>query len=168
MADSDALLFESWVRQYRTFLYRAAWALTGERTAAQDLVQETFAIAWRARGQLRDAQAAQAWLYRILCREALRGKLPEPVGGEDAVAALAAEPLAIDARIDLLRALQRIPSAQREILVLYYLTEMNYAQLAAALDIPLGTVMSRLSRAREALRRALGEDDGKRRGQRGL
>ena len=53
MFTGDKTHFAEWVKQYQSFLYRAAWALSGERGAAQDLVQETFALAWRARKQLR-------------------------------------------------------------------------------------------------------------------
>lgn len=160
MASGDETSFEHWVRQYQAFLYRAAWALTGERALAQDLVQETFTQAWRARAQLRQPAAVQGWLYRILCRAALRQRRePWAPWDEADCAGAVAELPALDARIDLVRALQRIAPAHREILVLHYLTDLDYAQLAAALDIPAGTVMSRLNRARHALRRALGEDD---------
>lgn len=171
MANSDALLFETWVRQHQAFLYRAAWALTGERAAAQDLVQETFALAWRARQQLQNVDAVQGWLYRILTREAWRqGAAHRHWDSLDDAAAIV-EHISPDERIDLVRALQRIAPIHREILVLYYLTETDYTQLATALDIPLGTVMSRLNRARDALRQALGhttEKHGRSRGKQPL
>lgn len=161
MLNRDGQRFSEWVRQYQGFLYRAAWALTGERGAAQDLVQETFAIAWRARKQLRAEEAVQAWLYRILRREAARQwRLKEPWQAWcdvecEAAAAPGASP---EDRIDLLDALQALSPMHREILVLFYLSDLSYEQLASAIDIPVGTVMSRLNRARAALRQSLEND----------
>ncbi|MHB9118306.1 MAG: RNA polymerase sigma factor [Burkholderiales bacterium] len=164
MREPDKAQFADWVRQHRPFLYRAAWALTGERGQAQDLVQETFALAWRARGQLRELGAVRAWLYHILKREAMElWRQREPVVDWQAAANEAAweHTPEIEARLDLLKALQDISEAHREILVLHYLSDLSYEQLALALEIPPGTVMSRLSRAREALRRVLeGRKDG--------
>lgn len=158
MREPDKAQFAEWVRLYRPFLYRAAWALTGERAQAQDLVQETFTLAWRARKQLRDEEAVQAWLYRILKREAMElwSKRETPVDREAAANETAFDHTpAIEARLDLLKGLQDISEAHREILVLHYLSDLDYGQVALALDIPAGTVMSRLSRARLALRQVL-------------
>lgn len=153
--NKDEAAFARWVEDYQAFLYRAAWALTGERGAAQDLVQETFALAWRARGQLRDSGAVQAWLYRILRREAAhrwRDLEPWDAWDDDACHAVPDVSAQIDARIDLLDALQALTPLHREILVLFYLADMTYDDIALALGIPGGTVMSRLNRARRALR----------------
>lgn len=150
--------FDGWVRQYRAFLYRAAWGLTGDRAAAEDLVQETFTQAWRSRHQLRMIESLQPWLYRILRREAGRRCSGQNLAPLEAADAVLVEFPAHDERIDLVRALQRISPRHREILVLFYLSELDYAGLADALEIPPGTVMSRLNRAREALRLALGGD----------
>ena len=161
MNDRDQAQFAQWVRDYRGYLYRAAWALTGERAAAQDLVQETLAIAWRARRQLRDGNAVRAWLYRILRREAMRiWREREAAGGWDDAECENVQDSSPDpaARLDLVDALQRLSPLHREILVLFYLVDMSYADLAQALDIPEGTVMSRLNRARDALRLLLGEE----------
>lgn len=150
--------FARWVEDYQAFLYRAAWALTGERAAAQDLVQETFALAWRARAQLRRSDAAQAWLYRILRREAARqwrGRAPWVEWDDAACVEVVDERAAVDARIDLLDALQALTPMNREMLILFYLADMSYEDMAVAMGIPGGTVMSRLSRARAALRRLL-------------
>lgn len=158
MSSINETEFAQWVAQYQAFLYRAAWALTGERGASQDLVQETFTLAWRARKQLRNGGAAQAWLYRILRREAIRQwRAREPWDAWDDTACDDApgEQAAVDLRIDLLDALQALTPLHREILVLFYLEDMRYEDMALALDIPPGTVMSRLNRARSALRRIM-------------
>lgn len=156
--------FARWVEDYQAFLYRAAWALTGERAAAQDLVQETFMLAWRARRQLRQADAVQAWLYRILRREAARRwreREPWDAWDETTCAEVSDDRAFVDARIDLLDALQALTPMNREILVLYYLADMRYEDMALAMGIPTGTVMSRLNRARNALRRLLERSDDK-------
>ncbi len=157
----DAKRFAAWVKTHRAFLTRAAWALTGDKAAAQDLVQDTFVLAWRHRAALRDEGAVQAWLYRILRREAVRHWEKRPPWDEwreelAETAACAAE--SEDLRIDLLRALQALSEPHREILVLFYLSDMSYEELANSLDIAPGTVMSRLNRARAALKALLGED----------
>ncbi len=157
----DADRFARWVKTHRSFLTRAAWALTGERAAAQDLVQETFALAWRHRAALRDDGAVQAWLYRILRREAIRHwerRPPWDAWRDELPDTVAAAPRSEDLRIDLLRALQALSEPHREILVLFYLADMSYEELARSLDIAPGTVMSRLNRARAALKALLGED----------
>lgn len=160
MDDRDQAQFAQWVRNYRGYLFRAAWALSGERAAAQDLVQETLAIAWRARHQLRDVDAVHGWLYRILRREAGRvWRAREAAGEWDDVECESVPDRSPDAaaRLDVVDALQRLSPLHREVLVLFYLADVSYAEMAQALDIPEGTVMSRLNRAREALRLLLGE-----------
>ncbi|MBI1423350.1 MAG: sigma-70 family RNA polymerase sigma factor [Gammaproteobacteria bacterium] len=160
MFANDKKRFTQWVRQYQPFLFRAAWALSGEREIAKDLVQETFALAWRARKQLRDEAATQAWLYRILRREAMRiWREREPwEAWDDAQCAGIAANTQDDTQTDLLNALQALNPLHRDVLVPFYLADMSYEQLAAMLDIPIGTVMSRLSRARRALRQLLEEE----------
>jgi RNA polymerase sigma-70 factor (ECF subfamily) len=162
MFNRDKKIFDDWVRTYRSFLYRAAWALTRERGAAQDIVQETFTLAWRARKQLREEVTVQAWLYRILRREAFRSlRQQEPwVEWDDEVCGeVAGTPDMIDLRIDLLDALQSVTPLHREMLVLYYLADMSYEELALAVEVPVGTVMSRLNRARSALRTVMMEGE---------
>ena len=157
----DAKRFASWVKTHRAFLARAAWTLTGDKAAAQDLVQDTFALAWRHRATLRDEGAVQAWLYRILRREAVRHwekRPPWDEWQEEFAETVACAAESEDLRIDLLRALQTLSEPHREILVLFYLSDMSYEELAYSLDIAPGTVMSRLNRARAALKARLGED----------
>jgi RNA polymerase sigma-70 factor (ECF subfamily) len=161
MFDRDSRRFAEWVQQFQPFLYRAAWALIGERGAAQDLVQETFTIAWRARHQLRESGAAQAWLYRILRREAIRywrEQEPWEEWQDEICEAVPGNIVATDGQLDVLEALQTLSLPHREVLTLFYLADMSYDQLGFALEIPAGTVMSRLNRARSALRRALEEN----------
>ena len=68
--------YNQWVREHYRFLLRSAWALTGSRTMAEDVVQDCFANAWKHREQLRDATLARAWLFQIMRRAAFRQVTP--------------------------------------------------------------------------------------------
>ncbi|MBI3561322.1 MAG: RNA polymerase sigma factor [Gammaproteobacteria bacterium] len=161
MGERDHAQFTQWVREYGEFLYRVAWAMTGKRATAQDLVQDTFVRAWRARHQLRHDGAVQGWLYRILHREAIRNwharEWAEDWNNDECehVPDRASDDAA---QLDLIEALQALTPHHREILVLFYLGDLSYLEMAQALDLPPGTVMSRLNRARYALRQQLGEE----------
>lgn len=72
MISSKERLFNAWVREHYRFLLRGAWGLTGSRETAEELVQDTFEIAWRQQGQLRSNDSVRAWLFQILRHEALR------------------------------------------------------------------------------------------------
>lgn len=147
--------YNQWVRDHYRFLLRSAWALTGSRALAEDVVQDCFTSAWRWRDQLRDTRLARAWLFQIMRRHALRHLVPDqPLTyseeGQDTAA-----PSTLDDQLDVVKALGRIAPIHREVLVLYYFDDMPTAQMAEALDIAPGTVLSRLARARDALRAAL-------------
>ncbi len=154
--------FNQWVQEHYRFLLRAAWALTGSRHIAEDLVQDTYELAWRYQTQLRKEASARAWLYRILRREALqhgRSGAAGSVPWEDQHDDLQQDnPAGLDLRIDMLRALQQLSAAHREMLVLFYLQDMSYQEMANALEIAPGTVMSRLARARTELQKLMKGD----------
>ena len=159
MFGSRERLYNRWVSEHYRFLMRSAWALTGSRIVAEEVVQDCFELAWRHMHQLRDRTLARAWLFRILRREALRNiALP---GNRDAEAydeALDERSdgdgvKAIEQRLDVLRALQCLAPIHREVLTLFYFQDMPIAEMAIALEVAPGTVLSRLNRARDALRR---------------
>lgn len=154
--------FNQWVQEHYRFLLRAGWALTGSRHIAEELVQDTFELAWRYQAQLSKAASARAWLYQILRREALQHGRTGPglsVPWEDEHDDWQQSDLAsLDLRIDMLRALQQLSAAHREMLVLFYLQDMSYQDMANALEIPPGTVMSRLARARAELQKLMKGD----------
>ena len=155
--------YNQWVQEHYRFLMRSAWALTGSRTLAEDVVQDCFASAWKHRSKLRQPELARAWLFQIMRRHALRYLVTavpgrQPLGGdegEDEAARQPAEDLGLDDRLDVVGALMRIALIHREVLVLFYFDDMPTAQMAEALDIAPGTVLSRLARAREALKTAM-------------
>jgi RNA polymerase sigma factor (sigma-70 family) len=161
MFGSRERLYNTWVSDHYRFLFRSAWALTGSRAVAEDVVQDCFELAWRHMDQLRDRALARPWLFQILRREAFRN-LASPAdaalepydeerderAGGDAIAAA-------DQRLDILRAMQRLPAIHREVLTLFYFEDMPVAEMALALDVAPGTVLSRLNRARDALRQRM-------------
>jgi len=138
-------------------LRRYARALTGDSASADDLVQDTVERGWSRIGQWRPDGDLRAWLFGIMHNlhiDQLRRSPPPAAELADDDLPQAPASAALDMR-DLERALQRLPATQREVLLLVALEDMRYEDVAATLGIPLGTVMSRLSRARENLRRLM-------------
>jgi len=137
-------------------LRRYARALAGERAAADDLVQDTLERAWSKLHLYRRGTDLRAWLFTVMHNvhvNRLRATRPtDPL--EDDMPELAQRATQGDALLvrDLERALAALPVAQREVLLLVALEDLSYEETAQALEIPIGTVMSRLARAREKLR----------------
>ncbi|HXL76739.1 MAG TPA: sigma-70 family RNA polymerase sigma factor [Burkholderiales bacterium] len=137
-------------------LRRYARALVGDRASADDLVQDTLERAWAKLHLYRRGTDLRAWLFTVMhnvhvnkvratrVTDTLDDELPE-------LAQRASQGDALLVR-DLDRAIAHLPSEQRAVLLLVTLEEMSYEEVARALGIPIGTVMSRLSRAREKLR----------------
>lgn len=140
-------------------LRRYARALAGERVAADDLVQDTLERAWSKLHLYRRGTDLRAWLFTVMHnvfvnqRRALRATAPL----DEEMAELAQPARESDGLVlrDLDAAIRRLPPDQREVLLLVALEEMSYEETAGALGIPVGTVMSRLARAREKLRSML-------------
>jgi len=149
-------------------LYNFACWLTKDRHEAEDLVQETYAKALKGFSSFQPGTNFRAWIYRILrnafltSRTGLKAAATEPleVDGEEVnLPAVKETPESIllqrsDWQL-VQQGLERLPVAYREVLLLCEVEEMSYQEIAAALAIPIGTVMSRLSRARRALRDAV-------------
>ncbi|WP_035373380.1 RNA polymerase sigma factor [Pseudoduganella violaceinigra] len=138
-------------------LRRYARALTGDSASADDLVQDTVERGWSRIGQWRPDGDLRAWLFGIMHNlhiDQLRRSPPPAMELDDGALPAPAAGSPLEMR-DLERALQLLPAAQREVLLLVALEEMRYEDVAATLGIPLGTVMSRLSRARENVRRSM-------------
>jgi len=144
-------------------LRRYARALTGDRSFADDLVQDTLERAWGRIYLWRPGSDLRAWLFTIMHN--LHVNQARTRRSEDSID-LRNEPMEFAARPsqeerleirDLTMALRRLPDEQREVLLLVGLEEMSYQEAAKALAVPLGTVMSRLSRGRERLRALMSE-----------
>ena len=143
-------------------LRRYARVLTGDAVRADDLVQETLARGWEKRRLWAAGTDLRAWLFTIMhnvfanqARKASSRAVHVAVDDESVHEAEFAVPApqtrSLEMR-DLDYALQRLPVDQREVVLLVGLEEMSYADVALALNVPIGTVMSRLSRGRERLR----------------
>lgn len=145
-------------------IYRLSFAVLGDEADARDAAQDTFVTAWRQIGRLRDADRFDAWLQRVAVNSARmthrarrrRGVREIPssrVTDFDGLRATAS-PAETDATT-LDAAMRQIPVEQRSILVLHHLEGHGLAELAEILEIPVGTVKSRLHTARAALTSAL-------------
>lgn len=143
-------------------LRRYARALINNRDLADDLVQDTLERALRHTDQFQSGTDLRAWLFTIMhnvfanqARRAASRAVHVPVDDdslpEAEFAVAGTQTQALEVR-DLDYALQRLPVDQRQVVLLVGLEELSYAEVALALEIPIGTVMSRLSRGRERLR----------------
>jgi RNA polymerase sigma-70 factor (ECF subfamily) len=149
----DPALLLTWVPRLR----RYAHALAGNRADADDLVQDTLERAWARASLWRGVADMRAWLFGIMHNlhvDALRRGRLATVPMDDTTPEIPVPPTQADRLgvADLQSALERLPAEQREVLLLVALEEMGYAEIAGTLGIPIGTVMSRLSRGRERLR----------------
>lgn len=156
-------LFARQIEEQIPRLRRYALVLVKDPAGADDLVQECLERAWQRRGLWKGGGELRAWLFTILhnvhanaARKASRA--PEVVALEEAAArapgarATQSETLEFEG---LLAALQRLPENQRQVVLLVGMEQLRYEEVAAILEIPLGTVMSRLFRGRERLRAML-------------
>ncbi len=161
--------FESAALPHLNDLYRTAARVIGNRTDAEDLVQEAYLQAWKSFHCFEPGTNCRAWLFKILFhviqhhrRKWYNSKLvqeSEDILLQDTVPY---EPPATQHLTDedVLAALERIPVQYREAVVLSDVQEFSYKEVAATLGVPVGTVMSRLSRGRKLLRAELSEIAG--------
>ena len=136
-------------------LRRYARALLGTAADADDLVQDTVARGWDKLASWRPDSDMRAWLFGIMHNlhvDQLRRQPPAAEALDDSLPAAPGDPAARLMVRDLDAALRLLPPEQREVLLLVALEELSYQEVAALLQIPPGTVMSRLSRGRERLR----------------
>jgi RNA polymerase sigma-70 factor, ECF subfamily len=170
----DRVRFEEEALELADQVYRVARRLVGSREEAEDLVQETYARAFRSWRSYTPGTNMRAWLFRILTnlnidrgrREQrtpdtqpmeegdyyLYNRLEETGGGNDE--ARVVERLSQDSIVD---ALSSVPHNYRDVVVLVDIGDFSYQDAAQILDIPIGTVMSRLHRGRRVLKKALAE-----------
>jgi RNA polymerase sigma-70 factor (ECF subfamily) len=148
------------VTEHYDSLYRYAYRLSGSHGDAEDLVQETFLIAMKKLNQVRDVASVRTWLYTVLRNGYLKGiRRNAPV----LIGALAEELGDIPERIEdadidreeLQQALNELPDEFKLVLLQFYFEDCSYLEIASNLDVPVGTVMSRLSRAKTHLRQRL-------------
>jgi len=161
----DEAAFEQLVRRHQRYVLNLAYRVLGDYAEAEDVAQEAFVRAWRGLSGFRGQARFTTWLYRIvhnLClnrlpglrRELLQVELLEEVLDDPAPS----PPDLFEARerVAFLHAeLDRLPEKYRLVLTLRYLQGLSYAEIAAALDVPMGTVKTHLHRARRLLREQL-------------
>ena len=153
------------VRDHHQELYRYAYRLAGNQPDAEDLVQQTFLVAQQKLGQVRDATCTRSWLYTVLRNHFLktRRKQQRVVAGSeefdfDSLPDDVPSELAVDAEA-LQAALDSLPDDYRTVVVMYYFEDRPYKEIASELEIAIGTVMSRLWRAKRHLRTRLAPDE---------
>jgi RNA polymerase sigma-70 factor (ECF subfamily) len=152
---------EALVEAHYAALYRYAYRLSGSSQEAEDLTQETFCLAQNKFHQLREQDRAKSWLFSIL-RNAYLHRLRSikqdkqvSLNGIGDIPDRSTEPLPTLDSVQLQKALNELPEAFRTPLILYYFEEFSYRDIAGQMNVPLGTVMSRLARAKTFLRQRL-------------
>ncbi|MCH6482765.1 sigma-70 family RNA polymerase sigma factor [Pseudoxanthomonas sp. LH2527] len=166
----DRVAWERLVARWQPRLLRHAWRLTGHPDLARDMVQEAWVEIVRGLRRLDDIAAFPAWAFRIVtrrCARAIRGRQVERAhlveaeletvmaGEQDAAGERASELAVVRAEM------QALPAPQRAALSLFYLEDLSVAEIAVALDVPPGTVKTRLMHARRKIRARLeGISDG--------
>ncbi len=164
MTNPHQQLYENCIREHSDGLYRLAYRLSGKPDLAQDLVQETFCEAWKSIASLSDPSKSKAWLFQILrfrwshyLRD--RSRRITAVSDHDAVAAMgSSKPSHVDRIADadhLQAALDRLEPDLKLPLLLVLMEDYTCQEAADALQIPLGTVLSRIHRAKITLRKLL-------------
>jgi RNA polymerase sigma-70 factor (ECF subfamily) len=156
-----SLDFEEVVDRYYPMLYRFALSLARNEADACDLTQQTFSV-WAMKGHLlRDSSKAKSWLFTTLYREFISNRRREMRWPKEDISEVESElPCAMPETVDCLEsaqvmeALQSIDETFRVPLALFYLQEHSYEEIAQILEIPIGTVMSRLSRGKQKLQQA--------------
>jgi len=160
--NKETAVFNRWVDDFHAVLYKQALWMVGNSDSAEDIVQDTFYEAWRAMGKLKEQEKALAWLLTILRRIVYKeykyrkeskdlfihsDSVPEQ-GKDSFVAEL----------IDLKKAMGQLSIEQRECILLSALHGFSYEEISLQLNIPIGTVMSKISRTKQKLQTLLGDD----------
>ena len=161
----DREAFGALVEQYRDNVYRLAYRMCGNAYVADEAAQEAFVAAWRALPNFRGDAKFSTWLYRLTTNAAIdvmrREKRHQTVGDGEMVdlADDADSPQETVERTEQQEAVQKALSTlseeYREVLLLRYMEELDYAEIAEVLQLPSGTVKSRINRAKAALKAAL-------------
>lgn len=152
--------FEEEAVPHMQSIYRAAVRITGNSSRAEDVTQEVYLNAWKSFDRFTAGTNCRAWLYRILFHTVQHYRRKEsryslPKNAEENIFAVLPAPVEIPEHLtdeDLLAMVDRLPLAYREVMLLVDIDEFSYREAADVLEVPIGTVMSRLSRARHQMR----------------
>jgi RNA polymerase sigma-70 factor (ECF subfamily) len=153
--------FADLIHEHAAALYAIAYRMVGESHDAEDVVQDTLRSAWTCRENFEHGRGQRAWLATILRRRVIDRwrrvgrRLAVATDGAFDVAVDAVDPTADGFTDEMQQALAALPDELRESLLLVVVGELTHQETAIALGVPLGTVLSRVSRARERLRKEL-------------
>ena len=157
--EGDGIAMQRLYNRHAGRIYALGLRLTGSPSDAEDVVQEAFVKAWKNLGRFRGDSAFGTWLFRIatnLCRDLHKRRRPDLLeDANDHSDEEAAPPGDTMARREISKGLSKLSDVQREVLVMHDMLEMEHQEIAAVLDLPLGTSKSHLHRARARMRRAL-------------
>lgn len=160
LANGDARALEALYQRHAAALFGYLLALNQERTLAEEVLQDTFLAAWQAAGSFRGGASVRTWLFAIARRRARdRDRRHHPAMANDDEYLAVADPApgpeqaALDrAELrDLVAGINELGPLHREVLALVFVHELSYAQAAQVLEVPIGTVRSRLNAARRLL-----------------
>jgi RNA polymerase sigma-70 factor (ECF subfamily) len=158
---ADRRLLDELIEAHHAALYRYAWRLCGQASDAEDLVQQTFVMACRKLDQVREPEHARAWLYAVLRScflKSCRRQRPVAAGGLELnlneVPEVSSPPREIESD-ELQAALGQLSPEYRLVVAMFYFEHASYKEIAERLEVPIGTVMSRLARGKERLRKLL-------------
>lgn len=164
MTEITPEVFEMEAIQHIDDLYRTAKRLTRNETEADDLVQETYMQAWKSFGQYEIGTNCRAWLYKILFNKYDHHRRKQYTQSkyfqeaDELVFELSAAKTPVPEYLtdnEVISALDKLPEHYRSVVMLADVHEFDYKEVAQILDIPMGTVMSRLNRARTQLKKSL-------------
>lgn len=152
--------FDEIYEAYHAILFRSAYLMTGNRYDAEDVLQDTFLIAFTKGNQVRRKESYKAWLFRILTRlvyqkqkESMREYPEEEIAkvadGKETTASLQEE---VSQRLDLQRYLLELKPKEREVIVLFYYNDLSIQEIASICRCSAGTIKSRLFSGRKALK----------------
>ena len=153
--------FNRLVEQHGPALFRMAFRMIGDRHEAEDVLQDTYRSVWKSRKLFQEGRSERAWMASILRRRVVdhwRRPRPPAVLGEShelEISTHDVDPARDELTDEMQRALDQLPDELRETLLLVVVAELTHQETADLLGVPLGTVLSRVSRARRRLREYL-------------
>jgi RNA polymerase sigma-70 factor (ECF subfamily) len=164
---ADGAAFSGLIDRHAARLYRTARWLCATEHDAEDVLQETFLAALEGADRYRGQASVQTWLRQILMRQAAkvwhrdrRWRNGVAITSADLAAPSVHESAAADIRLDLHAALQRLAPDHRRVIVLREIEQLSYSEIAEVLGVPVGTVESRLHRARHEMRQRMSGHEG--------
>lgn len=161
-SQSTRISVNALVASHYADVYRFAYRLSGSTADAEDLTQQTFLIACRKVHQIQDLSKGRAWLFTIVRNAYLKNRQRETIELSAFAGAVVAVDDSTEMNLDfdeeaLEIALGKMPEAYRTPTLLFYFEDIGYKEIAEILDLPIGTVMSRLSRGKSFLRSQLAD-----------